>query len=148
MNVFVRIVLISLFFIGCSTTHFEKHKGLTFKSIDWSEDLEQPFIINSYISPELGDRKINLYLPAKLFKNTTITSVFYNGMKSNDVLYTIDNTNRIAVFFDQDLHTIDSFPYALKLDQSVVVIQIDDLEKTIRIENIRVPFLNKVSDAK
>lgn len=125
--------------MSCKTTHFEKHKGLTFKAIDWSEETERPFIVNNQVNTELGDT-LFLYLPANLFENTKILTVYYDNMVSSNIQKSEDGKNRIKVIFNRVDNTIGDMPYSLEIDQSVLVIMADSIEKTIKLEDIRVPF--------
>jgi hypothetical protein len=138
------IVLISLIVLtGCGTTHFEQHKGLIFKEIDWSQKLERPFVINAAILPELGDRKVKVYFPAKLFKDVTIVSVYYDNMKCEDIQFVVGEKERYLVFFDKDLHEHKKIPFRLDPDQAIIEINIKGKFKTVKIEDMRVPFYRK-----
>lgn len=143
MKKVVILILFSLFLTHCSTTNYQSHKGLVFKQVDWEANLEQPFVINQAVEPHLGSEKIKLFLPADLFKNVTLVNVYYDGMESSDITYLNDEKNRILVRFDQQLHRVTSFAYQLALDQAVVKIDVKGMTKTVKIEDIRVPFYNK-----
>jgi hypothetical protein len=139
MRLFTIAILLCFSLTSCKTTHFEKHKGLTFKAIDWSEKTERPFIVNNQVNVDLGNT-LYLYLPANLFTNTKITWVYYDHMKSSRLEYTKDGQNRIKLTFDRSLNTVNDVPYELEIDQAVVVILVDGHSKTIKLEDIRVPF--------
>lgn len=143
MKITSTLVALFLLFLSCKTANFNEHYGLVFKQIDWESGLERPFLINSDVIPELGDTQFKLYLPAKLFKNTTITSVFYRNMKSQKIEVLNDEKNRILVLFDKEKDTIKNTPYDLSPDESVVVIEVNDYQKIIKLEDIRVPFYDK-----
>jgi hypothetical protein len=61
-------------------------------------------------------------------------------MSSDTIEFTKDGKNRIKVTFDRSLNTVNNVPYELDIDQSVIVILVDGLSKTIKLEDIRVPF--------
>jgi hypothetical protein len=116
---------------------------LRFKEIDWKKSLERPFLINYEVSPQFNENQLEIYFPAKLFNNTEITAVYYKDMKSSDVELIEGEKRRIKVRFDRGKHEIKSVPYKLEIDQAVIVIAVSDIEKVIRMEDIRVPFYHK-----
>jgi hypothetical protein len=140
MKITTVILFISLSFLSCKTTHFDDHYGLVFKQIDWQTSLERPFIINSDVIPNLGDDRFRLYLPADLFENTTITSVYYDEMRSKNITVLNDEKDRVLVLFDKENHLLKTASYELNPDEAVVVIDVNNHRKTIKIEDIRVPF--------
>jgi hypothetical protein len=143
MKITSTLVVLSLLLLSCKTKNFNEHSGLVFKQIDWESNLERPYLINSDVIPELGDTQFKLYLPAELFNNTTITSVFYRNMKSQNIEVLNDEKNRILVLFDKEKDTIKNTPYDLSPDESVVVLEVNDYQKIIKLEDIRVPFYDK-----
>lgn len=137
------ILIFSLFCLSCSTTDFNNNYGLRFKEIDWEKSLERPFLVNSDVSPKLTDKQTRLFLPAKLFNNTTITAVYYNNMKSSEIELIEGEKRRIRIDFDRDKHQVKNFPYELEIDQAVVEISVLNSTKIIKIEDMRVPFYHK-----
>jgi len=141
-------LLIFIFVVSCAPTdhyHYQKHQGLTFDDIDWLNDekLERPFLITSEVSHNCDVNTKRLYLPAKLFKNTEIEYVFFDGMKSETVDFVEGENPRYRVNFNLRNQKIEEIPFSLEPDQAVVGIDVLGRKKVIKIEDIRVPFYRK-----
>jgi hypothetical protein len=92
------------------------------------------------IEPDIEDN-VKLFLPAKLFEKVTVLEVHYHNMVSTDITHLKDEKDRLLIFFDRGNHTDKNvFQYNLELDQAVVKINVNDMIKTIKIEDIRVPY--------
>ncbi len=147
MNRFPLFVFCILIFVGsCSPADtYQKHRGLTFKNIDWLNDekLERPFLITSEVSQSCDENTKRLYLPAKLFKNSSIEYVYFENMKSTTVEFVDGEKPRYKITFNLKENHLEDSPYQLEPDQAVVGIKLPDHQKVIKIEDIRVPFYTK-----
>ena len=147
------LLILAIIFSCASPKDYQNHNGLTFKDLDWKDKkLERPFLINSVVSKKLSETEQKLFLPARLFKNSTIDEVYFDGMKSTDVTLIEGEKPRYQIYLNRKDDKVNSTPFPLELDEAVVKItvyktrkknQVVNHEKIIKIEDIRVPFYNK-----
>ncbi len=145
MKTLLLPIVAVLLITSCATNYdYHYHKGLTFDSQDWLKDkkLERPFIINSSVSQKCEDSEEFLYLPAKLFKNTTIEEVYFEDMVSNEITLIDGDKPRYKVRFSFPDHMNEELTYDLNKDQAVIKINSVGKNKTILIKDIRIPYEN------
>lgn len=147
MKALIPLLFVLITILSCSPAkNFQNHYGLTFKDLDWKDGkLERPFLINSDVSNKLTESEKKLYLPARLFENTIIEHVFFNGMKSDSIEMIDGEKPRYQIYFNKKKHEVLDLPYELKKDEAVVKIKVvnnNEHQKLIKIQDIRVPFYN------
>ena len=142
---FLNTILLSLV-LSCSPARDYKHsEGLKFDMQDWTKDerLERPFLINRDVNAKLSEGEETLYLPAKLFRNTSIKTVYFEDMKSESVEFIEGGKPRYKVNFTPADKIIDEKPYSLEKDEAVIDISTQGIKRTILIKDIRIPFNEK-----
>ncbi len=146
MRLFFLSTIILTLIISCSPARDYKHsEGLKFDMQDWTKDerLEQPFLINSDVNEKLSEGEETLYLPANLFRNTSINTVYFEDMKSESVEFIDGGKPRFKVNFTPNDKVIDDKPYSLEDDEAVIDISTQGIKRTILIKDIRIPFGKK-----
>ncbi|MGB5980794.1 MAG: hypothetical protein WBG46_01495 [Nonlabens sp.] len=154
MKPLLPLLLMLIIVFSCSPTKdYQSHDGLTFKDLDWKDEkLERPFLINSDVSKKLTESEKKLYLPARLFKNSRIDHVYFDGMKSDNVEMIDGEKPRYQIYLNKNDHKVDNIPYNLAPDEAVLQItvfnsskkiQVVNHEKLIKIADIRVPFYHE-----
>ncbi len=135
-------ILIILILAACSPARDYQHsEGLKFDKEDWTKDgrFERPYILNSEMSQDVKTGEEVLYLPAELFRNTSINTVYYEDKKSRNIQYNENGNPKFIVTFSPEHKMDEKSPYSLNKDEAVLDISTEGIDRTILIDDIRIP---------